>query len=74
MQSYKSRSGKKSGVTGFNIGTDFIDVKFETGEIYLYSYKRPGKATTEQMKKLALANEGLSTFISRNHPPYEKKY
>lgn len=57
MQSYKSRSGKKSGVTGFNIGPDFIDVKFETGEIYLYSYKRPGKATTEQMKKLALANE-----------------
>jgi len=74
MQSYKSRSGKKSGVTGFNIGPDFIDVKFETGEIYLYSYKSPGKAMTEQLKKLALANEGLSTFISRNHPPYEKKY
>ena len=74
MQSYKSKSGKKSGVGRFEIGRDFIKVEFEKGEKYLYSYKSAGKITIEEMKKRALANEGLSTFISKNDPPFEKKY
>ena len=72
MQSYKSKSGKKSGVVGFAIGPDFIKVEFEKGEKYLYSYKSAGKRAIEEMKKRALANEGLSTFISQNDPLFEK--
>ena len=72
MQSYKSKSGKKSGVVGFAIGPYFIKVEFEKGEKYLYSYKSAGKRAIEEMKKRALANEGLSTFISQNDPPFEK--
>ena len=72
MQSYKSKSSKKSGAVGFEIGPDFIKVEFEKGEKYLYSYKSAGKRAIEEMKKRALANEGLSTFISQNDPPFEK--
>lgn len=74
MQSYNSASVKNSGVTGYKIGTDFIVVQFRDKTKYLYSYKSAGKIIVELMKRLALANKGLSTFISQSGPAYEKKY
>ena len=70
MTPYKSKSGKKSGVTGFITGDDYIVVQFNYSEVYKYTYQSAGKSTIEKMKSLALAKRGLSTFISQNDPGY----
>jgi len=70
MTPYKSKSRKKSGVTAFRIGKDHIVVEFKHSEIYTYSYDTAGKPIIEKMKALALAQDGLSTFISRHQPNY----
>ena len=72
MPLYNSRSEKQSGVTSYKAGKDFIEVQFD-GWLYTYTYASAGKKAIEEMKKHAVANEGLSTFISKNHPPYERK-
>ena len=74
MQPYKSKSGKSSGVIAYQTGKDYIIVLFESGEHYKYNYASAGKTIIEKMKKLAEANNGLSTFISREDPPYESKW
>jgi hypothetical protein len=73
MKTYKSKSGKKSGVIGYEIGNDFIKVKFSNRTQYLYSYLSAGISAVEIMKKLAVYSEGLSTFISQNKPSFEKE-
>jgi hypothetical protein len=74
MKPYRSKSNKSSGVTAYHTGMDFIDVQFGSAEIYHYTYASAGEKVVEQMKALARANKGLSTFISRNDPEYENKY
>lgn len=72
MKPYRSKSGKSSGVEAFSIGEDYIVVKFKHADkSYRYSYSSAGKDAVEEMKLLASAQEGLSTYISRNNPPYE---
>jgi hypothetical protein len=71
FNTYKSNSGKLSGVTGYILGKDHIVVRFRGTEIYVYSYASAGKETIEEMKRLAMKQNGLSTFISQNDPPYE---
>lgn len=64
MQKYKDITGH-SGVTDFEIGKDYIKVRFKSREVYNYSHTNPGKKQVETMKELALAGKGLSTFISQ---------
>ena len=64
MQAYKNIS-LNSGVTAFEIGNDYIKVKFKDGPIYIYTYTSAGKENIEQMKEAALKGIGLSTFISK---------
>jgi hypothetical protein len=71
MTSYSSKSGKASGVTGYRIGRDFIVVQFHGSKNYKYSYQSAGKPVVEKMKRLALASEGLSTYITQNDPKFE---
>ncbi len=73
MTPYSSKTGKKSGVTAYSIGDNYIIVEFDSYQ-YKYSYKSCGSEAIEEMKKLALASSGLSTFISQNNPAYEWKY
>jgi len=73
MLPYKSKSGKNSGIKSYQPGKDYIVVLFKSGEIYKYTYASAGIKTIETMKKLAAANKGLSTFISRENPSYESK-
>lgn len=73
MNSYRSQSNKTSGVIAFEIRTDAILVQFHD-HTYLYTYKSAGKAAIERMKKYALAQKGLSTYISQHQPAYEMKY
>ena len=66
MQPYGNQSGT-SGVTAYEIGPDFIQVQFDSGAPYTYTHESVGRSNVEQMKTLAVAGQGLSTFISQ-HP------
>jgi hypothetical protein len=66
MTSYISTSGKSSGVTAYEIGDDYIKVKFGSYKTYKYSYSLNDEGTIDTMKELALASRGLSSFIARN--------
>ena len=61
---YGNRSGA-SGVRAYRIGACQISVQFADGTTYDYSYASTGRDKVEQMKALARAGAGLSTFISQ---------
>lgn len=65
MRRYRNLSGD-SGVVAYEIGQDWIKVKFVDGGIYLYTYDSAGAIRVEAMKGLAIAGRGLSTYISRH--------
>lgn len=65
MQIYKNAGGN-SGIRAYDIGGDYIDVKFSTGRVYRYSYGRAGKENVEEMKRLAMQGYGLNSYIMRN--------
>jgi hypothetical protein len=64
MERYKNLSGD-SGVVAFEIESDAIEVEFQDGRIYRYTHDITGSAQVEEMKRLAAAGQGLSTFIAR---------
>lgn len=65
MEKYKN-VGNDSNVTAYEIGNDQITVQFIDGSIYLYNYSRTGELNIEKMKKLAIAGQGLNSFINNN--------
>lgn len=65
MVLYKNLGGN-SNVYAFSIGTDYIDVQFNKGKPYRYSYHSAGKEKVEQMKRLAMQGQGLNSYIMRN--------
>ena len=66
MNLYSNRNGD-SGVSAYEIGTDFIRVQFNTGKIYSYSYNGgAGASNVEQMKILARRGAGLNSYINTN--------
>jgi hypothetical protein len=64
MEAYRNLSGD-SGISEFEIGSDFIKVRFRKGGTYTYTYRSAGQNTIEQMKSLAVRGSGLNTFIDR---------
>lgn len=72
MQFYKNLGGN-SNIRVFSIGADYIDVQFNGGAVYRYSYRSAGKEKVEQMKLLAVNGCGLNSYIMRNaRKDYEK--
>ncbi|SNB43594.1 conserved hypothetical protein [Flavobacterium psychrophilum] len=71
MTNYSSRSGKKSGVTAYEIGSDFIIVQFNGSKNYTYSNRSAGISAVNTMKSLAIGQSGLSTYISQNKPSFD---
>lgn len=66
MQPYTDINGD-SGVAAFELGDDYIHVQFKkSGKTYSYTYASAGQQAVEQMKHLALAGDGLNSFIMRN--------
>lgn len=65
MENYRNLGGK-SGVKAFEVGGDFIKVKFNDNSIYLYSYRKPGSHHVEKMKILAKNGSGLNSYINLN--------
>ncbi|MED5621218.1 hypothetical protein [Ideonella sp. BN130291] len=59
------RGGDDTGVIACAIADDAICVQFRNGVGYVYSYACPGRVEVEQMKMLARAGTGLTTFISQ---------
>ena len=65
MERYKNRSGT-SGVISYEIGPDYIHLKFRGGRAYRYDYTEPGRLHVEKMKELARSGAGLSTYVSQH--------
>lgn len=63
MERYENLGGN-SGISGYEIGEDFIRVYFKDGGIYLYTYTSAGRYNIEHMKQLAIQGKGLNTFIN----------
>jgi hypothetical protein len=65
MERYRNSSGN-SGVYGYEIGNDYIRVKF-TGNSKTYQYSYTGKAGrnhVDNMKSLARSGSGLNSYIN----------
>lgn len=65
MQRYANRSGG-SGVVAYATGPRGIAVQFVDGSVYVYDLQRPGAKAVADMKRLARAGQGLSTYISQS--------
>ena len=67
MERYRN-SGGDSGVDSYQIGSDYIDVKFNgTIKVYRYSYNgAAGQNHVENMKSLAKKGSGLNAYINNN--------
>lgn len=63
IQHYASKHS--SGVRGYKTGGNYIVLEFTDGRKYFYNYDKPGKQHVEKMKSLALAGEGLSTYVNK---------
>ena len=65
MQRYADHSGR-SGIVAFELGEDYLDVRFASGEVRHYTARRPGARDLAHMKELALRGEGLAAFINHH--------
>ncbi|MFN8714668.1 MAG: hypothetical protein ACK5Z2_17605 [Bacteroidota bacterium] len=64
MEKYRNSRGN-SGVSAYEIGADYIRVKFSGNWItYTYSYNKAGKSHVENMKRLAQSGSGLNSYIN----------
>jgi len=62
MERYRN-SGGDSGVSAYEIGSDYILVKFSgTARTYRYSYRKAGQNHVENLKRLAQNGRGLNSY------------
>ena len=77
MKGYENLSGD-SGVRAFGSDDDSIVIEFVAGasseRFYRYTDASAGAKAVREMKRLAAAGQGLSTYVSRNNPGYESKW
>ncbi len=66
-------TGKPSGVRGYEYGDDYITIYFTSGSVYTYTNASCGSSHIENMKRLAEAQRGLNTYVTRYKPPYASK-
>lgn len=64
MERYKNIGGD-SGVAAYEISQSSITVQFKDGAVYLYNNQSAGAANLLEMQRLAVAGQGLNSFISR---------
>jgi macrodomain Ter protein organizer (MatP/YcbG family) len=65
MHPYKSLN-HYTGVIAYQNGLNHIAVQFKDGTVYLYTNKSAGQDSINQMKKLAKAGVGLTTYINQH--------
>ena len=72
MRPYRNLDGH-SGVVAYELGANFIRVRFVNGEDYTYSDANAGMEHVRNMQALAKAGEGLSGYISKHvHDLYDR--
>jgi len=64
MKRYANTNGN-SGVSSYEIGSDYIWVEFTTGSIYEYTYASAGREHIENMKPLAQSGSGLNSYTMK---------
>lgn len=64
MNRYKDIDGD-SGISAYEVGTDFIRVQFNSGQVYRWTYASAGRQHIESMKILAARGDGLNAYINR---------
>ncbi len=72
MQRYRNWSGT-SGIRFFDLGADYIVLKWATGEPFTYTYESVGQQNIEEMKRLALKGSHLNKFINE-HPEIRRGF
>ena len=73
MQPYRNLDGH-SGVVAYELGEDWIDVRFVNGQSYRYSRASAGAEHVRNMQALAQGGEGLATYISKFvHDDYDRE-
>jgi len=65
METYTDVNGD-SGVAEYETGDDYIRVRFKNGGVYLYTYAQPGQNHVNHMITLAIAGDGLNSYINKN--------
>lgn len=65
MKKIYSNLGGNSSVTAYEIQPCSINVQFNGGRWYSYSYSKAGMTHVENMKKLATQGVGLCSYIQR---------
>ncbi len=76
MKSYSSISsstGKRTGIMGYDYGDDYMTIYFTSGVVYTYTLASCGVHHLTTMKRLADAQSGLNTYLTKNKPPYASK-
>ena len=76
MTPYKNINGN-SNVESYEIEDDSIIVRFMSAKVrnYLYGSLKPGAATVEKMKTLAVQGHGLNSYISKTvRSSFERKW
>ena len=64
MNRYKDIDGD-SGITAYEVGTDFLRVEFDNKAIYRWTYASAGPQHVEAMKILTAHNDELNAYINR---------
>ena len=70
MENYIGENISATGVTGFEIGDDYISLMFRHRYKYKYTYSSCGSAHVEHMKDLARQQSGLNTYLNECNPQY----
>lgn len=65
MQQYKGQNDHHAGVRAYEMLPDGIILEFQDHRTYLYNYEKPGKHHVEEMKRLAEAGSGLTTYVNQ---------
>jgi hypothetical protein len=66
MKPYRTTSGD-SGVVGYEIGRNYIRIRFRSNGDYTYEAGRVGRRHLTEMQRRAEAGRGLATYINA-HP------
>ncbi len=62
----KAYHNSESGIDGYDYGDDWIRIHFKGGTVYEYRAPRVAHRHLTAMKKLADAQDGLNTYISKH--------
>jgi hypothetical protein len=75
MENYRDWDND-SGIESYEIGDDYIVVKFKSGRnrFYKYTYRSARPDDIEEMKKMAHVGDGLNEFIVEEKVNYESKW